>query len=267
MIENLVLVGAGHMGRAMLQPWLAGKAAKKIWVIEPQTDSLKDVKLEGATVLAKSSELPAGIKPDVVVIAIRPQIVDQVLEDYVKFPGALFLSIAAGKKLETYTKILGAEARIIRAMPNLAAKVQEAAILLVAGGKATSADRTVAEVLCSPLGKSFWLDREDLMDAATALSGCGPGYFYFMADAMALAGEKLGLPKKLSEDLARQTLIGSALFCKDEDASLEKLYQNVAVKGGMTEAAINVLKDKDALKALMESALQAAVDRAKKLAS
>jgi pyrroline-5-carboxylate reductase len=88
-----------------------------------------------------------------------------------------------------------------------------------------------------------------------------------MADAMALAGEKLGLPKKLSEDLARQTLIGSALFCKDEDASLEKLYQNVAVKGGMTEAAINVLKDKDALKALMESALQAAVDRAKKLAS
>jgi pyrroline-5-carboxylate reductase len=203
--------------------------------------------------------------PDVVVFAVKPQVLETVLESYKKFPNALFLTIAAGKPLAVYESILG-NTRIIRAMPNLAAKVGEAATLLVAGKQAGPVDRTLAEKLFGVLGPTFWLEAESQMDAATALSGCGPGYFYLMAEVMAEAGVSLGLPEAMAQSLARQTLIGSAAFCKSEEATLKTLYQNVAVKGGMTEAAINVLQENDALKSLMLKALQAAVERARKLA-
>jgi pyrroline-5-carboxylate reductase len=264
MITNLVLAGCGHMGHAMLWPWLSTKAAQNVFVVEPNASALSG--MQGATICASAADLPAHMVPDVVVFAVKPQVLEMVAQEYKKFPNALFLTIAAGKPLAVYESIL-ANSRVIRAMPNLAAKVGEAATLLVAGKKAGPVDKTLAEKLFGVLGPTYWLENESQMDAATALSGCGPGYFYYMAEVMAEAGVSLGLSPELSQQLSRQTLIGSAAFCKTEEASLKTLYQNVAVKGGMTEAAIHVLQENEALKSLMLKALQAAVERARKLAS
>jgi pyrroline-5-carboxylate reductase len=264
MIKNLVLVGCGHMGRAMLAPWLTGKAAQKIWVVEPEGASLRD---KPVTLCTNAGGLPKDLNPEAIVFALRPQVIEQELPDYKRFSGSLFLSIAAGKKLETYQRHLGTEARVIRAMPNLAAKVHEAVVVMAAGAKATSPDRTVAEVLFSPLGKGYWLDNENLMDAATAVSGCGPAYFYLLADALAKGGEGIGFSRELAESLARQTLIGAAAFAKEDPHSVEELYQSVAVKGGMTEAALKVLQNNEVLQKLMENALKAALEQGRKLSS
>ncbi len=265
MIKNLVLAGCGHMGRAMLWPWLSTKAVEKIFVVDPNGESIP--RIHGAWLSTDPDALPKNMTPDAVVFAVKPQVLESVVQDYKKYSGALFLTIAAGKPLSVYEAILGPEARIIRAMPNLAAKVGEAATLLVAGKQATEVDKKIAEKLFGVLGPTFWLANENQMDAATSLSGCGPAYFYFMAEAMAEAGEALGLSKELAKNLARQTLIGSALFAKGEESSLKTLYEDVAVKGGMTEAALSILQDNNSLKSLMGKALQAAVAHGRKLAS
>lgn len=266
MIGDLVLIGCGHMGSAMLAPWLEKKAAQKVWVVEPNRNPLHEAR--GAVFCASARELPAAFDPEVIVFAVKPQGLETVLADYKKYASrTLFLTIAAGRKLETYQAILGENARLVRAMPNLAAKVREAAIMLVAGSKATSNDQQVAERLFSQLGKVFWLKDEGLIDLGTALSGCGPAYFYLLAEVMAQAAAEMGLEAELAENLARQTLIGSALFAREATASLEALYQSVAVKGGMTEAAVAVLQENESLKKLMKNALMAAVERGKKLSS
>ncbi|MBI3418522.1 MAG: pyrroline-5-carboxylate reductase [Proteobacteria bacterium] len=266
MISDLVLIGCGHMGSAMLVPWLEKKAARKIWVIEPNRNPLHEAR--GATFCASARELPTAFDPEVIVVAVKPQGLEQVLADYKKYAGrSLFLTIAAGQKLATYEKVLGAETRLVRAMPNLAAKVREAVILLVGGKNASPDDRKRAEYLFSQLGKTFWVNDEDLIDVGTVLSGCGPAYFYLLAHVMAESGAALGLEPELAQNLARQTLIGSAAFAQEATASLETLYQSVAVKGGMTEAAVTVLQENQGLQNLMKKALDAAVERGRKLSS
>ncbi|HVY12195.1 MAG TPA: pyrroline-5-carboxylate reductase dimerization domain-containing protein, partial [Alphaproteobacteria bacterium] len=203
MIQNLVLVGCGHMGFAMLEPWAKNSAAQKIWVVEPSPKALQGSSHKNVTLCANAAALPANLNPDVVVFAIRPQGLEEAIAPYKKFSGALFLTIAAGKKLETYGRVLG-EVRLVRAMPNLAARAGAAAILLAADKDAKPEDKKTAEALFACLGKTFWLAREDLMDAATALSGCGPAYFYLLADVMAEAGRALGLAPDLARQLARQ---------------------------------------------------------------
>ncbi len=262
-MKTLLLVGCGHMGRAMLMPWLSPRIADLIYVVDPNLD---DDTPHGAVTVPAAHELPDGLAPDAVVIALRPQALEQVLPDYAKYSSSLFLTIAAGKPLALYGEILGPSARVVRAMPNLAARVREAAVLLVAGRNATGPDKALAEYLIAPVGRSFWLPDEGLIDAGTALSGCGPAYFWMLADVLAESAARLGLSPALARDLARQTLLGSALCCKDDPASLRTLYQNVAVKGGMTEAAIGTLKHDAALEKLMSRALQAAVARARELA-
>lgn len=268
MINNLVLVGCGHMGYAMLRPWVKGKAAARITVVTPERDTLHGLEAEGVMYAPGADAVQDA---DVVVFAVRPQILGDVLTGYQKLAGrSLFISIAAGKKLAFYEAGLGAGIRagirMVRAMPNLPAKYGEGATLLVKNAAATSADAALSEKLLGVLGKAAWLDNENLMDAATALSGCGPAYFYYLADQLAAVGAGLGLPADLSRDLARQTLLGSATLWRAENESAETLYRNIAVSGGMTEAALSVMQENDALKALLRKALEAAVARGKVLA-
>jgi pyrroline-5-carboxylate reductase len=264
MIKHLVLVGCGHMGYAMLKPWVAGHAASRISVVTPEPQSLHGLEKEGVACVASPSELKEA--PDVIMFAVKPQVLGEVLQAYKGVAGgALLLSVAAGKQLSFYEGILGASIRLVRAMPNLAAKVGEGATLLVKNAHATQADSTIAETLLSVLGITAWLESEQQMDAATALSGCGPAYFYLLADVLAKAGTDLGLPAGLSVKLAKQTLLGSAALWREETASAETLYQNIAVKGGMTEAAIETYKKDDALLRLTKQALEAAVTRGKAL--
>jgi pyrroline-5-carboxylate reductase len=268
MIKNLVLVGCGHMGYAMLQRWVETGAAVAIKVVTPNSESLHGLDKKGVQYIQYPTSISSDDEaPDVIVFAVKPQILPDVLKDYRQFHAkSLYLSIAAGKTLDFYVDALGGQARVIRAMPNLPVKSGEGATLLVRNTFTTRADAATAEQLLSGLGMVAWLEKEALMDTATALSGCGPAYFYLLADLLAKAATELGLPPELSAALARQTFLGSATLWREDNLSAETLYRNIAVKGGMTEAALNVFQDQDALKTLIHKALDAAAARGKTLA-
>ncbi|MBY0428880.1 MAG: pyrroline-5-carboxylate reductase [Alphaproteobacteria bacterium] len=265
MIKNLVLVGCGHMGFAMLQPWVLKHAAENIWVITPDAASLHGLQEKGVRHVAYPNTLPPDVKPDVIMFAVKPQILEDVIAEYTPYKESLFLSVAAGKKISVYESRLGAHARIVRVMPNLPAKVGEAATLLVANSQVTMVDIQHTEKLLGMLGTTSWLKDESLMDVATALSGCGPAYFYLLSDILGELGHDMGLPKDLASALAKQTMIGSAALWKQEQSPAHTMHQNIAVKGGLTEAALHELTQHDALKTLMRQALLAASERGKKL--
>ncbi len=254
------------MGFAMLQPWVSKHAAENIWVVTPDAASLRGLQeKEGVRHVAYPNTLPSDVKPDVIVFAVKPQILEEVIAEYTAYRHSLFLSVAAGKKLDVYERKLSPAARIVRVMPNLPAKVGEAATLLVGNSQVTMVDIKNTETLLGMLGTTAWLKDESLMDAATALSGCGPAYFYLLSDILGELGHEMGLPKDLSTALAKQTMIGSAGLWKQDMLPAHTMHQNIAVKGGLTEAALQELTQNDALKALMRKALVAASERGKKL--
>jgi pyrroline-5-carboxylate reductase len=265
MIKNLVLVGCGHMGYAMLKPWVENKAASHFWVACPRLESLHGLETRGVHHVAWPQALPSEVQADVVIFAVHPEILSSVMSEY-KNHSALFISVAAGKTLASYEKILGPHARVIRAMPNLPAKIGAGVTTLVANKNVSAADRQNAEKLLSALGATAWLQDEKLMDAATAISGCGPAYFYLLTETLSELGQEFGLSPDVAAHLARETCIGSSLLWQKEDSSAGALYQSIAVKGGLTEAAISTLRKNDALKNLMRDALKSAVARADALA-
>jgi pyrroline-5-carboxylate reductase len=261
-MKTLLLVGCGHMGGAMLRPWVERRAADSIHVVTPRPDNV----LLQAPYLHVMEKLAADVQPDVIVLAVKPQVLPVVLPTYKSLAASsLFLSVAAGKTLSFYEGVLGQSARVIRAMPNLPARLGQGATLLAANKYVTASDRAQAESLLAVLGKNYWLADESRMDIGTALSGCGPAYFYLLADALAEMAAEMGLEKGMAQDLARQTLIGSAALWQEENKGAAELYQSIAVKGGMTEAALAVLQKESALQGLMRQALSAAVTRAKNL--
>lgn len=267
MIKNLVLVGCGHMGFAMLQPWLQKSAAENIWVVTPDAASLRGLQEKGARHVAYPNTLPPDVTPDVIMFAVKPQIIEEVIAEYRHYQSSLFLSVAAGTPVTTYEKILGAQARVVRVMPNLPARVGEAATLMVANGNVTLPDIQHAEKLLAMLGSIAWLKDESLMEVATALSGCGPAYFYLLSDVLGELGHDMGLPRELALTLAKQTMLGSAALWKQDALPAHTMHQNIAVKGGMTEAALLQLTQDNALKNLMRKALVAASERGKKLSN
>ena len=253
------------MGFAMLQPWVLKFAAENIWVITPDVNSLHGLQEKGVRHVAYPNTLPPDIQPDVIMFAVKPQILEEVIAEYTPYKESLFLSVAAGKPISVYEKRLGANARIVRVMPNLPAKVGEAATLLVANSHVTMVDIQNTEKLLGMLGTTAWLKDESLIDVATALSGCGPAYFYLLSDILGQLGHEMGLPKDLATALAKQTMVGSAALWKQEQLPAHTMHQNIAVKGGLTEAALAELMQQDALKNLMRKALIAASERGKKL--
>lgn len=254
------------MGYAMLRRWVEARAASTISVVSPQRESLNGLEKKGVHYIEFPATLPENINPDVIVFAVKPQILGDILKEYKRFNKSLFLTIAAGKPLDFYAQHLGATARIVRAMPNLPAKVGEGATLMVRNANALDADAALAEGLLAGLGMAAWLEKEELINTATALSGCGPAYFYYLADVIADVGAQMGLPKDLAARLARQTCIGAAALWKEDGSSAETLYQSIAVKGGMTAPALAELQQNDALKKLMHQAFSAALRQANTIA-
>lgn len=248
------------MGFAMLRRWVEQGGATRFSVVTPRLESLHGLPVEHfPSIQAFAAAKPT---PDSVVLAVRPQHLPALLPTLRPFAASLFISVAAAKTLAFYQSLLGEAVAVIRAMPNLAVKTGQGATLLVANAAVTPAQRGVAQRLFHPLGLVAWLTEEAQMEAATALSGCGPAYFYLLADVLAKAGTELGLAPALAQSLAKQTLLGSAALWQNDSTTATDCYQSIAVQGGMTEAALQVLQQNAALQQLMATALQAAVRRA-----
>lgn len=254
------------MGGALLARWqqLLPAGIHQIVVIEPHNTVVQS---GNTTCVTSLDAVPADFIPDIIVLAVKPQQLDETLPHYrdrfVNKP--LYLSIAAGKGLEFFAQHLGAQAHVIRAMPNTPAMVGKGMTVLCARDTLAESQRAIATQLMQAVGEVEWVSDESQMHAVTALSGSGPAYVFLFLDALTNAGIELGLPESVARTLALQTVEGSTELAKQSPENFDKLRTNVTSKGGTTEAALAVLMQGNALKTLMQNALTAASWRSKQL--
>jgi pyrroline-5-carboxylate reductase len=262
---TLVLVGAGKMGGAMLEGWLARKLPpKKLVVIEPQpSKTIRALTRRGVRLNPKGRLGEAAA----IVIAVKPQSAPEALPQLKPLLGkrTVAVSIMAGRTLSFLEQALPGAA-IVRAMPNTPAAIGRGITVAVGNAKVTSAARKLAHELLAATGAVEWVADETLMDAVTAVSGSGPAYVFLLAEAMARAGEAAGLPSALAEKLARATVAGSGELLHRSTEPAATLRTNVTSPGGTTAAALGMLMDKDGLEPLMTRAIAAATRRGKELA-
>jgi pyrroline-5-carboxylate reductase len=265
---SLVLLGAGKMGGALLEGWLSvGMAGPAITILDPNP-SAEIITIAGAHQITLNPPLAQIPPPGVVVLAIKPQMLDSVtpILAAVVTPNSLIVSILAGKTIADLTARLPACGGVIRAMPNLPASVRRGITAAAASSGVGDRHLVMADALLKAVGKVEWLPSEDLIDAVTAVSGSGPAYVFHMVEALAAAGVSVGLPPEVAERLARATVEGAGELLFQLDMPPGKLRQNVTSPGGTTAAALEVLMAVNGLTALMRKTVLAAKTRAEELA-
>lgn len=266
----LLLVGGGKMGEALLAGWLRqGAPREAVLVVEPaaaRRDLLAST--HGVATFAKADELPAELSPSVVLLAVKPQMMDLALPPCAPFGTAdtLVLSIAAGKPIAQFARAFGADRAIVRAMPNTPAAVGRGVTVLCANDATRPDQRDIAERLMGAVGEVHWVADEELMHAVTAVSGSGPAYVFHVIEALAAAAERAGLPEDLAMQLARATVVGAGELAFQTSDSAAQLRANVTSPGGTTAAALDVLMARDGLAPILERAVAAAARRSRELA-
>jgi pyrroline-5-carboxylate reductase len=264
-IGSLLLVGAGKMGSAMLDGWMArGLAPKRIAVLEPQPGkAIKALARRGLALNPKGKVAAAAA----VVIAVKPQTAPEAVPPLARYVGknTLVLSIMAGRTIGFLEKALPGAA-IVRAMPNTPAAIGRGITVACPNGKVSARQRKLASDLLAAIGTVEWASNETLMDAVTAVSGSGPAYVFLLAEAMTKAGIAAGLPADLAATLARETVAGSGELLHRSPLDAATLRQNVTSPGGTTAAALAVLTGPAGFDELLTKAIAAATRRGRELA-
>ena len=263
MSTTLLLVGAGNMGFAMLKRWTGADPPLDAHVVEPDDVLRLRAGRAGARAVARAADLPNDLRPDVVVVAVKPQVFASVLPDYAGYSAnsAVILSVAAGLSVERIEALLPKGAAVLRCMPNTPASIGQGVMAVYGNGRATVGQLAAARDLLSACGSTFEVDDESLMDAVTAVSGSGPAYLFHFVEALTAAALAVGLPEALAGPMALQTIAGAARLAADGTTSPGDLRRNVTSPGGTTAAALGVLMDRDALTVLVRDAVVAARDR------
>ncbi len=261
----LVLIGAGKMGSAMLSAWLGnGLDPAGVTIIDPGLDDARRRELQDKGVrVAADAGGHAGEPAKVLVLAVKPQIMDAALDQTAGLAGpeTVVVSIAAGIRMETLAAAFAEDQAIVRVMPNTPAQVGAGMAVALANDAIGSEERALVDALMAATGATAWIDDEALMDAVTAVSGSGPAYVFYLAECLAAAGRAAGLEAALAEQLARQTVAGGGALLAAASEPAAALRENVTSPGGTTAAALAVLMADDGLKPLVEKAVAAAKAR------
>ena len=260
--QEIVIVGCGKMGSALLKGWLAeGLDPNEITVIDPDPS---DWLIKQTVRLNKT--LP--INPSIVLIAVKPQMMPDVVPKLKKLGNSktLFISIAAGTSISYFQRILGNQTPIVRAMPNTPASIGKGITAIIANAYVSDIELKATKKLLSSVGKIVSLDSEEQMDAVTAVSGSGPAYVFHLIEALADAGQANGLNAELSMTLAKATVAGAGLLAEKSNEDPTNLRINVTSPGGTTAAALKILMDQDTgFNSLLSKAVEAASNRSKEL--
>lgn len=271
-MKKLTFLGSGNMAAAIGRG-LAGQRA-------PFALKFYDLSCEKAAALAAelggeaAESLAAAVAgADIVLLAVKPQSMGELLGSLAPLlgPEQLVLTIAAGLPLAFYEERLSAAAPaakvpMIRIMPNTSAAVLEAISGLMAGKYATAEHKRLAEAIFAAVGRCVWLPEEQV-HALTAVSGSGPAYFYAFCEAMAKAGERLGLAPEVAAALARWTAVGAGKMLEARDEEPATLREQVTSKGGTTAAALAEFGREQALDGLVERACEACAKRSSEMAT
>lgn len=264
---RLVLAGCGKMGSALLRGWLnGGLDPAQTSVVEPDPARQRAVP-DGVDVMSDPAGLAIGVHARVLVLAVKPQMMADVLPAYraVLSKRSLIVSIAAGTPISTFEQAFGLGQPIVRIMPNTPASVGAGMSVLCPNDHAEDADRHLATALMQAVGDTAWVDDEEMMHAVTALSGSGPAYAFHLVECMAAAGEALGLRSDLAMQLARTTVCGAGRLMDADLSKVSELRTNVTSPGGTTQAALEVLMADDRMTELLKDAMRAAAARSRDL--
>lgn len=264
----VVLVGAGKMGGAILHGWLRGGLdPARVVALDPNIpdEFAADLTARGALVNPALDSIPT---PSILLLAVKPQVAPVVLATVRALikPQTLVVSIMAGRTIGFLQEALPRGTAVIRTIPNTPAAIGQGITVAVPNGQATAEDRGLTSALLSALGPVEWIEDEDLMDAATAVSGSGPAYVFLLAEMLAKAGVAAGLPPDLADRLARATVAGSGALIAQSGTEPGTLRENVTSPAGTTAAALAVLMEPDrGFGPLLTQAVAAATQRGREL--
>ncbi|HMK89242.1 MAG TPA: pyrroline-5-carboxylate reductase [Methylocystis sp.] len=266
---SVALVGAGKMGSALLAGLARGARPARALVVEPKPSPRLIALCEEHGFALVSTVEHGSESVDALVLAIKPQALDGAAPALAPLvgPKTLLVSILAGKRVADLSARLPASA-IVRAMPNTPGAIGRGVTGAFASAGVDPDQRRLAQDLLETLGVVAWIEREELMDALTAVSGSGPAYVFYLAECLAAAGERAGLPGELAVRLARETIAGAGeLMRREPDVPAQTLRENVTSPGGVTAAALGVLMaEEEGLERLMARAIAAGTRRAGELA-
>lgn len=267
---DLILVGAGNMGGALLAGWLErGLEPRRILVQDPGPP-LRIAELLRTHQVRVAAQLSAPARPPAVLLmAVKPQVMEDVFPPLAKLagPDTVVLSVAAGRTIGSFERHLPPRTAVVRSIPNTPAAVGRGITVAAANAHVSDAQRKICQELLSAVGETAWVDDEALIDPVTAVSGSGPAYVFYLTECLADAGVKAGLAPDLAQKLARWTVAGSGELLHRSDLSADTLRRNVTSPNGTTFAALQVLMSEKGLQPLMTEAVLAATRRSKELAS
>lgn len=271
MSQNMVanvqigIIGAGAMGSAIAAGLVASGCAEpsQIFICDHNADKLAALASSSHVVTCATSEEVLTSDVNVVVLAIKPQVLSQFIQDNTaQLSGKLVVSIAAGVSLHALEADLSG-ARVVRVMPNLPVAVRSGASAICAGTSATQEDIALVQQMFSALGSAVVM-REDQLDVAGAVAGCGPAYFALMVDALTRAGVLRGLSAAATREMVVATMKGVACMLESGEVHPREYMERVTSPGGTTAAALYELEP--ALCDGVYAAVDAALARTQELA-
>ncbi|WP_432454350.1 pyrroline-5-carboxylate reductase [Agarivorans sp. QJM3NY_29] len=271
MTVRIAFIGGGNMASSLIGGLIAnGTDASNITASDPNLEQQQKLQQEFA-IPVTDNNAQATAQSDVIVLAVKPQLMAIVCEDLAKQSGdlsnKLFISIAAGISIARLKNLLGEKTAIVRTMPNTPALVGRGMTGLYAPSDVSAQQSAAAEQLMQAVGETCWVQQEDQINHIIAAAGSAPAYFFLFMEAMQQHAEHLGFSPEQARQLVQQSALGSAeLVAANPDLDLTTLRANVTSKGGTTAEAIRVFEEQQ-LPRIVGQAMDAAIARGREMES
>ncbi len=262
-------IGAGNMASSLIGGLIRkGLTASQISASDPEANQRAWIEREFQVRTHSDNSAHFGA-PDVIVLAVKPQVMRPVLQAagaVIANADALIMSVAAGITTEQIQRWIGAPLPVVRTMPNTPALIGQGAIGMFANARVDARQRFLSEQIMDAVGTAIWVDDESDIDAVTAVSGSGPAYFFLLMECLQAAAESLGLNSEEAALLVKKTATGAALLAERSPESLAQLRARVTSPNGTTERALNCFAE-DHFDAIIARAVQAARARSVELSA
>ena len=256
------------MGQAIMRGLIqAGHSPRLLSVADPDRTCRAELRNLHAELFISPDNLAVAEKADALVLAVKPQMIRTVAEETAELvcpPDQMIVSIAAGTTIGSLHAWLGSEVPVVRVMPNQPALIGAGISVLTPSATVTEPQRELADYIANSIGTAIWLDDESLIDAATAVSGSGPAYFYLLMELIENSALEFGFSKDVASKLTVGTALGAARIADSVGPDLADLRRRVTSPGGTTAAALKVLEDAE-IRDIFRRALEAARDRSAEL--
>lgn len=264
---TLCFIGAGNMAKSLIGGLIASGYPKEHIIATDPTADQRELITQTFGIVCLADNNAAIERADTVILSVKPQILQSVcksIQSAVQSKNPLVISVAAGIRTGDIDRWLGGNQAIVRTMPNTPSLIQTGATGLYANARVSAEQKEQTEQIMRAAGLAIWVEKEQQLDAVTALSGSGPAYYFLFMEAMEDAAQQLGLDAKTAHLLTLQTALGAAKMASESNETCATLRKNVTSPNGTTEQAINTF-EAEGLRDMVANAMQAAHHRATEL--